>query len=501
MKYKKFKIKPIYNYIPEDISAENVSQDFYKSSTNTSSSKEESKLNKEKKEDQIKLSFPFKKEKIEILHKESIETKIQKNNLSESVKETKEVIPIKENTNTSIKNQKKSSKVSSQNSILNNTNYTKILKETDELIKKLKGISNLEKEKTKGFLISPQINFSQASNNIVSKDKKNKIADFPTLNKSKESNITQTLFKLLNNQNNASTFKFFLKHNKGILALDLFLIFVFIFIIIKLTKFLFKKPSLPEELLYITIKDPFEEAVEKTKFLPKIGTIIVKTQDDIPSSVCILGDLVVIGKVKLPEYVYVKGDVKFENYVEVDTLISEKNITFLKGGYIKTLLASRKIINLSKDVISKGIVFGEQIRTYDFKDYDFELPISSIKRTVLEHEGNFKVPEEITLAQDLIIYGNLEILPFAKILGDIKVYGNVKIWNNVKISGSVFASGSIKILENSIIGKDIISAKRIEIYPGCRLNIFSGRIATYKDIILHKDVGIYGAVISPFKVK
>jgi cytoskeletal protein CcmA (bactofilin family) len=143
----------------------------------------------------------------------------------------------------------------------------------------------------------------------------------------------------------------------------------------------------------------------------------------------------------------------------------------------------------------------EQIRTYDYKDYDFELPISNPKRKVLEYKGNFKVPEEVTLAQDLVIFGNLEILPFAKILGDIKVYGNIKVWNNVKISGGIYASGKITLMDNCIVGKDIISANKIEIYPGCRLNIFSGRIATYKNIILDKKICIFGSIISPVKVK
>lgn len=172
-----------------------------------------------------------------------------------------------------------------------------------------------------------------------------------------------------------------------------------------------------------------------------------------------------------------------------------------KWRIVKYFISYKKNIYLSKDFESKGILIAEQIITYDYKEYDFDLPISSSKRKVLEYKGNFKVPEEITLAQDLIIFGNLEILPFAKILGDIKVYGNVKVWNNVKISGGIYASGKVTLMDNCIVGKDIISANKIEIYPGCRLNIFSGRIATYKNILLNKNICIFGAIISPMKVK
>ena len=460
MKYKKIILKPIFNYIPNNTDKEN----YLENDTNT-----------------LNLNG-------DITPKSNISQEVNIENISS--KDNKSNLILKK-THIKFKNN-----LTQENNTLlkNNIDYKKILQETDELIKKLKSTLPLKKEKKEDFLIN-----SKESSNIL-----NDSFSLETLHDNKTSKdlkLTKQLFKIVNNHTNISTFKYFIKNNTYLLLLDLVLIIFLLFIILKFIRFLFKKNTIPEELIYITIKDPFEEAVKKTKNLPKIGTLIVKNTEDIPSSVYISGDLIIIGKVKLPEYVYVKGDVICENYVEIDTLISEKNIKILNGGLLSTLLATKKNIYLSKDFESKGILIAEQIITYDYKEYDFDLPISSSKRKVLEYKGNFKVPEEITLAQDLIIFGNLEILPFAKILGDIKVYGNVKVWNNVKISGGIYASGKVTLMDNCIVGKDIISANKIEIYPGCRLNIFSGRIATYKNILLNKNICIFGAIISPMKVK
>jgi len=463
MKYKKIILKPIFNYIPENKkdSTENETMKISNHVNNFNITQQNNTNN---------VTLEKKK------NKSKDDSILQKNNLkSQSSYQNKDNLTLnKEN----IKYLKKDNLTKDGVSLKDNLDYIKILQETDKLIKKLKNISSL-KENT--------------INNLSTNSKNNKTVSNPK--------FTEQFLKIIGDRSTTFVFRHFLEGNKYLFFFELTLLLFLLFIILKFIRSFFKKKTIPEELIYITIKDPFEEAIEKTKTLPKIGTLIVKSSEDIPSSVYVSGNLIIMDKVKLPEYVYVKGDVVCENYVEIDTLISEKNIKILKGGFLNTLLAAKKSIYLSKDFESKGILIAEQIVTYDYKEYDFNLPISSSKGKILKYKGNFKVPGEITLAQDLIIFGNLEILPFAKILGNVKVYGNVKLWNNVKISGGIYASGKVTLMNNCIVGKDLISANNIEVYPGCRLNIFSGRIATYKNIIFNKDICAFGPIISSLKVK
>ncbi|HHN64149.1 MAG TPA: hypothetical protein ENK09_02155 [Nitrospirae bacterium] len=274
--------------------------------------------------------------------------------------------------------------------------------------------------------------------------------------------------------------------------------------------------NLPENIEYIESGEDSIVVYRKLKdSLDTKKNIVVLSSTSIPAGSVIRGG------------VFVKGDVRLDDHVSVNSLFSEGEISTGRGVKFVKVVFSEGAISLGDDslageltfsdaeiVLNRGVTFrnlyGRPVRTYDYEDMpaysyadlysphldELPFPIKSLKDTIWFTKEDFVVPEKVRIHKNLVTNANLTISRGSIIHGYIKAHRDVYLGSNVSVNGDVIAYNDLFIGENVRIYGDIYAKGKIHIDRGARIG---GRarvvsITSNNEIKMGGNVEIYGMI-------